>query len=282
MDVLSVDFRAPSASELFTHSLRETGFAVIKNHDIDHELIEKVYEDWRTFFASGKKFDYRFEEETHDGYFPMDISEKAKGYDIKDIKEYFHVYPWGQYPDFIGPATKQLAKELTYLAATLLQWIEDNTPEHIKNQFSMPLSEMIKDCPKTLYRIIHYPPLTGDEEEGAVRSAEHEDINLITLLPAATASGLQVKDSFGQWHDVPCDYNSIAVNIADMLQMCTDGYYPSTTHRVCNPKGAAAKESRLSMPLFLHPRNEVRLSKNYTAKEFWQERLRELGVLADN
>lgn len=279
MEVLSVDFTADNASELFTKSLRETGFGVIRNHPIDHELINKVYDDWREFFADERKFDYHFSEDTQDGYFPTNISEVAKGYDIKDIKEYFHIYPWGKYPDFIGPATKQLGMELANLASTLLQWIEEHTPADIKSRFSMPLKKMIKDSPKTLFRIIHYPPLTGDEEEGAVRAAEHGDINLLTCLPAATAQGLQVKDSFGQWHDVPCDYNSIAVNIGDMLQMCTDGYYPSTLHRVCNPEGDAAKESRLSMPLFLHPRSEVRLSKDYTAQEYLEERLRELGVL---
>lgn len=279
MDVLSVDFKANDAQDRFAQSLRETGFAVINNHPIDQALIQKVYDDWREFFADKRKFDYRFIESTHDGYFPLDVSETAQGYDIKDIKEYFHVYPWGRYPEFIGPATKQLAQEMTNLASTFLQWIENNTPEEIKNRFSMPLSEMIKDSPKTLFRILHYPPLTGHEEEGAVRAAEHQDVNLITLLPAATASGLQVKDSFGRWHDVPCDFDSILVNIADMLQLVTDGYYPSTTHRVCNPKGKEAKESRLSMPLFLHPRSEVRLSRNYTAKEFWEQRLREIGTL---
>jgi hypothetical protein len=32
------------------------------------------------------------------------------------------------------------------------------------------------------------------------------------------------------------------------------------------------------MPFFLHPRDDVRLSENYTADEFLEERLKELGV----
>lgn len=32
---------------------------------------------------------------TQDGYFPPNVSETAKGYDKKDIKEYFHFYLWG-------------------------------------------------------------------------------------------------------------------------------------------------------------------------------------------
>jgi isopenicillin N synthase-like dioxygenase len=281
MKVQSIDFRSPDAPELFTRSLRETGFAVVNNHPIDHSLILKVYDDWRIFFNDDRKLDYLFSQDTQQGYYPRNVSETAKGYDVKDIKEFFNVYPSGEdrYPDFIDDASKQLAKELAALASTLLQWIELNTPADIQNRLSMPLNQMIKDSPRTLFRIIHYPPLTGNEEPGAVRSAEHEDIDLITCLPAATEQGLEVKDSSGQWQEVPCDVNSIVVNVGDMLQMCSEGYYPSTSHRVCNPKGVAAQASRFSMPLFLQPKDDVRLSTKYTAKDYLEERFREIGVL---
>lgn len=281
MEVQSVDFKAPNAPELFTRSLRETGFVVINNHPIDHSLIKKVYSDWKSFFDDKRKVDYLFSEAEQDGYYPTSVSEKAKGYDVKDLKEFYNVYTCGRgrYPNFIDETTKQLARELTALASTLLEWIQKNTPDEIRHQFSTPLSEMIQDSPRTLLRIIHYPPLTGAEEEGAVRAAEHEDINLITCLPAATGQGLEVKGSSGKWQEVPCDFNSIVVNIGDMLQMCSGGYYPSTTHRVRNPSGSAAQVSRFSIPLFLQPKDEVRLSDEYTAKEYLEERFGELGVL---
>ena len=68
----------------------------------------------------------------------------------------------------------------------------------------------------------------------------------------------------------------IIVNVGDMLQECTGGYYRSTTHRVLNPEGKAAKVSRYSMPLFLQPRLEVCLSERYTAEEYWRERIRDI------
>ena len=37
-------------------------------------------------------------------------------------------------------------------------------------------------------------------------------------------------------------------------------------------------DSRYSMPLFLHPRNEVVLSKKYTAGNYLNERLEEIGL----
>ncbi len=78
---------------------------------------------------------------------------------------------------------------------------------------------------------------------------------------------------------VPCDPNWIIVNAGDMLQECSGHYYPSTTHRVLNPTGEDAKKSRLSMPLFLHPRDEVVLSKRHTAESYRAERFAEIGLM---
>lgn len=79
--------------------------------------------------------------------------------------------------------------------------------------------------------------MTGKEEPGAIRAQAHEDINLITILPAASEPGLQVKTLDGEWQDVPCDFGNLIINIGDMLQEASGGYYPSTSHRVINPSG---------------------------------------------
>jgi isopenicillin N synthase-like dioxygenase len=63
-----------------------------------------------------------------------------------------------------------------------------------------------------------------------------------------------------------------------MLQLCSKHYYHSTSHRVINPSGEAAQRSRYSIPLFLHPRDDVLLAPNFTAKDYLMERLKELGV----
>jgi isopenicillin N synthase-like dioxygenase len=279
MYVAKVDFRDKDAAKQFADSLRDTGFAVITDHPLDMKLVADVFKEWEGFFASEDKYNYRFNPMLQDGYYPMDVAEKAKGYDVLDIKEFYHYYPWGQYPNGLSDKTRQLYEQMNKVAVTLLGWVEANTPADIVAQLSEPLSHMIKDSPNTTLRILHYPPLTGTEAQGAIRAADHEDINLLTILPAATSPGLQVKDKQGNWHDVPCDPGSIVVNSGDMLQECTRGYYKATTHRVCNPMDATANQSRLSMPLFLHPRDEVVLSERYTRLSYLTERLKELGTL---
>lgn len=280
MQVLTVDFKADNARQLFARSLRETGFAVLTNHPLDWHDIELAYQEWEAFFLSDVCHEYMFDKATHDGYIPTSLSETAKGNTQKDLKAFYHLYfPHGRYPHTLSDATRRNFERIFKLGAMLLTWIEQELPLAIRQHLSCPLSEMIS-LEKTLYRILYYPPLRGDEAPGAIRAAAHEDINLITILPAATDSGLQVKDVAGNWHDVQVDPHTIVVNIGDMLQEMTEHYYISTTHRVINPTGEQAKRARLSMPTFIHAKPEVRLSNKYpTAAMYLEERWRELGLL---
>ena len=278
MQVSVVDYRAPDAAERFTRSLHETGFGVLVNHPIPQPLVEKIYKDWLGFFNGDEKTGYAFSKETQDGWFSTEISETAKGFTQKDIKEYFHIYPWGRIPPSLKDDAMQYYGLANGLAAELLSWVEQHTPADIAKNYREPLSNMIKDSRQTLLRVLRYPPLTGQEPAGSLRAAPHGDINLLTILPAANEPGLQVQAKDGSWVDVPCDFGMLIINIGDMLQEASQGYYPSTIHRVVNPVGEGAKKSRISLPLFLHPRNEVVLSERYTAHSYLEERLRELGV----
>lgn len=281
MKVQTVNYLAQDAGKHFVESLRSTGFAVIANHPIPAELISNVYREWSNFFSSETKHRYLFNSEKQAGYFPFK-SENAKDSTKKDLKEFFHHYPWAEFPSGTNEFSPKLYQLMVNLSLELLDWIDSNLPKEIKIRFSMPLTQMVKDSPEQLLRVIHYPPLSGAEEEGAVRAAAHEDINLITLLPAATQPGLQVLDLEGRWHTVECDPGTLIINSGDMLKEASGGYFPSTTHRVMNPSGAEARNPRYSMPLFVHPRKEVMLSTLYTAGAYLKERLTQIGLIPQN
>jgi isopenicillin N synthase-like dioxygenase len=278
MDVLKVKYGSPEAAERFCHSLKTTGFAVITDHPIASSLVNRVYSKWAEFFDNQVKYNYTFKPESQAGFFPF-RSENAKDSPIKDLKEFFHVYPRSVLPETLEADTWELYHQLVKMGRELLDWIQAASPENVKHGFAMPLSEMVVGSEENLLRVIHYPPLKGSEEAGAIRAAAHEDINLITLLCSATAAGLEVKDTNGVWHQVPCDPGSIAINAGDMLQLASSGYYKSTSHRVMNPTGPDAKLPRYSMPLFLHPRSEVVLSEGVTAGDYLRQRLLEIGLL---
>ena len=276
LDILTINYNNSDADRLFEKSLKNTGFAVIKDHPIDKDLIGEVYKEWENYFSSESKNDYMFDEVKQDGYFPY-LTENAKGSTAKDLKEFYHIYEWGRKPHMIGPKTMFLYRELTNVASTLLSWIQKYSPENVSKLFSVPLKDMIYKSQYNLLRIIHYPPLSGNEELNSIRAAAHEDINLLTVLVAGSQPGLQVLDNNENWLNVTTDKNTIVINSGDMLNMASDNYYPSTTHRVINPD-PHSNVSRYSMPLFLHPRDEVVLNENYTAGSYLQERLEEIGL----
>ena len=274
-NILTIDYQSSNFGTEFTTSLKHTGFAIIKNHPISKDLISDIYSEWKLFFESDYKHDYLFDKVKQDGYFPY-LSEHAKGSSIKDLKEFYHIYSWGRYPSEISKKTNNLIVQFKAVAEKLLFQIHKNSPDEIKNYFSMPLDTMIQNSGQNLLRVIHYPPLLGSENSKAIRAAAHEDINLITLLVAGSEPGLQVLSQDGDWVDVSTSPDYIIVNVGDMLQECSQNFYPSTTHRVINP--SAQNTSRYSMPFFVHARDEVVLSKNYTAKSYLEERLKEIGL----
>lgn len=279
MNVQNVDYTHPGAAKHFVQSLRETGFGVLRNHPIPAGLVASIYQHWLAFFSNEEKHTWRYDQGRQDGYFPPDVSETAKGYTVKDLKEYYHVYPWGRIPETLRDEILDYYRRAEEVASTLLGWVEQQTPPEVARHFREPLSNMIQDSQQTLLRVLHYPPLHGGEQPGAVRAAAHEDINLLTVLPAANEPGLEVCGADGAWQAVPCDPGQLIINVGDMLQEVSQGYFPSTTHRVVNPRGEARYHSRLSLPLFLHPRPEVELSDRHTADSYLKERLRELGVI---
>ena len=275
MDILNLDYSIKNFEKKFALSLHETGFSIINNHPISQELINKVYNDWKKFFNNNKKNDYLFDYEKQDGYFPFK-SESAKGSNQKDLKEFFHIYPlWGKYPNFIDKDTLLLYDELMNLGKELLECIDKYCPKEIRKMFSEPLHKMSNSSEQNLMRIIHYPPLNKNINYDSVRAAAHTDINLITVLVSGSQPGLQVKDKEGNWINVKSKKGQIVINIGDMLQECSNKYYPSTVHQVINTKN---NQSRFSIPLFLHPRGDVILSKRYTADSYLLERLKELGL----
>lgn len=275
MKIKTVSVYSLMAGAELVESLKNTGFAVIIDHGIPDELFEQAYKDMAAYFSSDDKFKDLFAADRQRGYYPMK-SENAKGFSKKDLKEFYHLYPdMADQPIPGGVNTWDLYRHMATLGQHLLSDIQDFS----NLKFSEPLAQMSWNSPQTLFRFLHYPPI-GQDADGAVRAAAHEDINLITLLPAATYPGLQVKDTDGNWifADLEVPKNAIIVNAGDMLQEASGGYFKSTTHRVVNPTGLGATISRYSMPMFIHPHSGVRLSEKYTAGEYLDERLRELGL----
>jgi hypothetical protein len=75
----------------------------------------------------------------------------------------------------------------------------------------------------------------------------HSDSGMLTLLIQDDTGGLeaQLADG-GAWIAVPPKEGMIVVNLGEMLQVATKGYFLATVHRVVNTPG----KERLSFPFF--------------------------------
>jgi len=238
--------------------------------------VETIYSEWAALFNSPAVDAYDIDSDGQVGWFPASRSETAKGHTARDLKEFFHVYEWSVFPKEVSNAALEYRQIAIDLALTLLDWVEAGTPPEIAERLSMPLSEMMTGSTRSLLRVLRYPPLPTEIPDGAVRAAAHEDINLLTVLPASDQPGLELLGADGNWFQVPCDPGSLAINGGEMLDIATEGHYPATTHRVVNPAGAAGRLPRMSLPMFLHPADDVVLSNGRTASAFLEERIAEL------
>jgi isopenicillin N synthase-like dioxygenase len=108
------------------------------------------------------------------------------------------------------------------------------------------------DRPMLLLRMLHYNATRSEPEKGIYAASPHTDYGIITILANDDVGGLQIavdKEGGEEWVNVAPMPGALLVNLGDMLQKWTNGYYRSTRHRVLNLSG----RDRYSVPFFFEP-----------------------------
>ena len=288
----------------FGGSFERYGFAVIADHGIPADLIERAWAQTQALFALSED-----EKRAHHlsgsggarGYTPF-RTEIAKGADVVDLKEFWHVgreLPAGHaYADRMAPNVWPARPDGFRDTFVELFAAFDRAGDRLLSAIARHLGlapdwfdPAVKDGNSVL-RLLHYPPIPADAP--GVRAGAHEDINLITLLLGAEEAGLELLDRDGRWLAIKPPEGAMVVNVGDMLQRLTNHVLPSTTHRVVNPPPERRGHSRYSMPFFLHPApdflirtlpscvsatNPDRYPTPITAHDYLHERLVEIGLI---
>jgi isopenicillin N synthase-like dioxygenase len=283
------------------------GFVAIKNHGLTDELQEKLYAAVKKFFALPDDIKKKYEIEGMAGQrgYTGKFKEHAKGRNTGDLKEFYHVGQevdkkdtvLVQYPENVFPTEIPDFKTYSVQAFRILEDAGLQMLRAIALYLGLPETYFEAKTRKgnSILRQIHYFPIENPDAvpADAVRAAEHEDINLITLLMGASADGLQVLRKDGKWIPITALPDQIVVNVGDMLDRLTNSKLKSTTHRVVNPPKEKMNTPRYSIPFFMHPQGDMDLSclpscidkehpKKFTdisAGDFLNERLREIGLL---
>ncbi|MEM8546765.1 MAG: 2OG-Fe(II) oxygenase family protein [Pseudomonadota bacterium] len=273
----TVDYTAANAADLFTESIKATGFAVLRHHPLCTTRLVRMYADWAHFFSSPTRHEYTHDKAAPDGnqhgYFPPAQAETAVGHAVADIKEYFHATLGGVLPEKLAHDVDRHRSEALALARILLGWLDAALPPDCRQAEHVVLAD-VASLEDSLLRVLRYPPLAGDEPAGSMRAAAHEDINLITLLPVADQPGLEVQLHGGDWVAVDGAAGDLIINTGDMLQEYSGGAIPSTTHRVVNPDDGG-NVARIAIPFFVAPTLSTRLSPRYSAGEYLRQRIRD-------
>jgi isopenicillin N synthase-like dioxygenase len=305
-DFLSED---PARKQKFVNEIgkayEDIGFVALKGHFLNDQLVDDLYAEVRNFFNLPLDNKTKYEIPGiggQRGYVSFG-KEHAKGRSAGDLKEFWHFGQYvsndskyaNEYPENIKvlelpnfnstgeEAYKMLEKTGVYVLRALALYIgldEFYFDPYIKEGNS-------------ILRPIHYPPITDEPKDGAVRAAAHGDINLITLLMGAQGKGLQVQNNNGEWIDAMAQPDELMINVGDMFSRHTNNKLKSTIHQVVNPPRELWGSSRYSIPFFMHPVSDMNLNclsecideKNpksfddITAGDYLNERLVELGLI---
>lgn len=296
--------RAQFVAEL-GEAYRRYGFCGISGHAIPPQRIAEAYRAFRTFFALPEAVKRRYHVRGGGGargYTPYK-TETAKDARHADLKEFWHIGrelpPDSPYRERMPPNPWPAEVPAMRSAGYALYEALDDLGRRVLSALALHLG-LPQDWfdartreGNSILRPLHYPPIDTPDAPN-LRAGAHEDINLITLLVGASDAGLEILTREGRWLPVCAEGDSIVVNIGDMLQRLSNHVFPSTTHRVTNPPGAAARRSRYSAPFFLHLNPDVlietlpqcvgpgrpnRYPRPITAHDYLLQRLREIRLL---
>jgi isopenicillin N synthase-like dioxygenase len=241
---------------------REAGFFYIEGHGVDPDLLGRLDELARQFFALPERDKAEIAMsragKAWRGWFPVG-GELTSG--VPDLKEglYFGAELSPSHPRVAaGTAlhgSNLFPREPATFRSVVLAYLEEMTRvgQAVLGGIALGLGldrsffeRGLTADPLILFRIFSYPPARATEER--LGAGEHTDYGLLTILGQDASGGLQVRTPSG-WIDAAPIPGTFVCNLGDMLERLTGGRFRSTPHRVRNSSGV----DRLSFPFFLDP-----------------------------
>jgi isopenicillin N synthase-like dioxygenase len=268
-----LDFRefdgSPATRMAFLEKLRsaarETGFFYLIGHGIEISFLDDLFAQSRSFFdlPDAAKLAVEMVHSPHFRGYTRVGWEHTRGQrdwreqlDVGAERERAVARPgdpaWvrlqgpNQWPDglpALRPAILRWQEEATNLAILLTRAFATSLgqPEDV-------FEPIYAEKPNQLVKIIRYPG--RDATEGDQGVGAHKDSGFVTILAQHKQSGLQVESPHG-WIDAPPLPGSFIINVGELLEMASNGYFRATIHRVTTPP---AGTDRLSIAFFLGAR----------------------------
>ncbi|OIT28337.1 PREDICTED: protein SRG1-like isoform X2 [Nicotiana attenuata] len=232
---------------------KDGGFFQLINHGVSSSLVEKVKKDTQDFFnlPMDQKKKWKQVDGDLDGFGQAFVVSEEQKLDWADL--FFlttlppflrkqHIFPHLPLP--FRETVELYSAELKTLALKIINFIAkalNMDEEYMRELFGEGMQTM---------RMNYYPPCP--EPEKVIGLSPHSDaVGLTILLQLNQMEGLQIKKD-GLWIPISPLPNAFIINIGDILEIVTNGTYPSIEHRAT----VNNEKERLSIATFYNPKLE--------------------------
>lgn len=241
-----------ATAQTLGQAAHKAGFLYITGYPIPEACFKALANVTSAYFNQSldqKMQDYIGHSGNHSGYVPMGEEQFAPGsIDHKEAYDVGYDYhseqgrrpmlganQWPDFPDFKSTVQAYYQQALQ-LGHTLFRGfaLALGLDEHY--------FESITLNPPSQLRLIHYPFNAQASDKPGIGA--HTDYECFTVL-FPTCDGLEVMNGAGEWINAPVIEDTLVVNIGDMMEILSNGYFVSTSHRV-----RKVQQERYSFPLF--------------------------------
>ena len=264
MQIPHIDFSQPDEPRGITEvdrALCEYGFFQATGLGIDIELQQQVFSLSRQFFslpaAQKQRFAYRsaqvnfgyqgLQQENLDPLAPADLKETFTMRNILRRPMAPARWPDPQFETLCHALYTDLLRAARRLQVVLARALG------LPHEFFV----RVHNGENVTLRLLHYPCMAANQiSRDQLGAGAHTDYGMLTLLLQDDVGGLQVRDPHGRWLAVPPQPGCAVVNCGDLLEVWTNGRYPSTQHRV---QPNQSDRPRTSIAMFVDPDSATRV-----------------------
>lgn len=260
--------RLATVSEI-GEACQEWGFFQIIGHDVPADLIPRVWQKTKQFFALPTE-DKNTVSRTKDnarGWYNRELTKNTR--DMKEVFD-FGYKPCPELPDD-DPANETRDGLNRWPDATLCPKFQSTMWEYYQECERVAFSlldavaeglSVSSDCltesfigkHTSFLRLNYFPrhdPLDTEHQASATGHLgihHHSDAGALTVLLQDDVGGLQVCLN-NEWHPVDPVEGALVINIGDMVQVWSNDLYQAPLHRVL----ASQNRDRYSLPFFFNP-----------------------------
>ena len=248
-------------------AFHDVGFIAVQGHGVHADYISRLRQQVVALFDRPREelLAYQIEHDNYRGYIPLGFFSPNAGSGVADMYQAYKLHlevdvndPICAQCDLYGPNKWPLDAE--HLKSAVLQyWI---ACERLTQLLLTAIAEYLGIDVSTFHHamqqslsnmtLLHYPATNVTEGHSGIHP--HKDTDVLTILAPDSVGGLCLRPTgSGQWISADAPADALIINVGDMLEIWSGGYFISTPHKVVNNSGLP----RYSFPYFAVPRFDV-------------------------